>query len=947
MAAIASYQSITHLRERVRLVEHTQQVQLQIEELLAAFSEARVVWRDFLANGAGDIANFEAAAQSIPGKIGSLQSLTGDNLPQQARLTQISSVVNRDLAAMRDNIGRTASGALSDPADILRTLNGNQLNIAEVTGLAMQMKSEEESLLLTGGPQVERQASETVTFIVVGSILSLFMLIGAFGLLRRDVAERRSAEKKLQDSNVFLDSVLENIPNMIFIKEAGSLRYVGLNKAGERLLGYSRKEMIGKNDSDFFPANEADQFLARDREVLAGGEMVDIAEEEIHTKDGALRVLHTRKIPLRDEKGVVRNLVGVSEDITIHKQAQEALRRSEERFRLIVEGAVDYAIFMLDPNGLIVSWNAGAQRIKGYQAAEIIGRHFRLFYPREVAERGYPEQELAIAAAQGRFEDEGWRVRKDGSTFWANVVITALRDEHGALSGFSKISRDLTERKQQQERLQQSEERLRLLIEGVSDYGIVMLDPEGRVSSWNTGAQRIQGYTAEEVIGQSFSLFFTEDDLAAGRPKRELEEARSKGRVADEGWRVRKDGSRFWAQIVITALHDPQGAVRGFAKVIRDATVHKRVEALEEEGRQTHEFLAMLAHELRNPLAPIRNAANLLHSASIGAEQLAWCRDIIDRQVTHLARLVDDLLDISRITTGKIKLERTPVDINVIVAQAIESTRAAFAAKQQTLKVNLDPGAIRVEGDITRLSQVIVNLLNNATKYTPKGGLIEVNSAREGEYAVIKVRDSGIGIPAHLLDKVFDLFIQGDRTLDRSEGGLGIGLTLVRRIVTMHGGRVEAASAGPGKGSEFTLWLPVLAEAEPAVNTTKQDLPDQKSGKARRVLVVDDNHDSAESLAMLLRLLGHEVNTAHDGPSALSSAMRHRPEIVLMDIGLPGMSGYDVAREIRASPDLNAIRLIAITGYGQEGDRRQALDAGFDDHCVKPVEVAKLAELMT
>src|ERR1700674_41256 len=456
LTAIASLQGIAGLRERIRLIEYSQQVQLQIEELLTAFAEARVSWRNLLAGGRDDIANFEAAAQSIAVKISSLQSLISDNAAQQARLTELASALTGDLAAMRESIHGRASGALSDPADVLRALAGNRLSIAEITRVAMQMRSEEQALLLRRGPQVDKQARETVTLIFVGNIVSLLMLIGAFSLLCRDVAERRSAEKKLQDSNLFLDSVLENIPNMIFIKEARDLLFVGFNKAGEQLLGYSRKEMLGKNDYDVFPAEEADHFVATDREALAGHQLVDIPEEEIRTKGGAVRVLHTRKIPLLDEKGVARNLVGISEDITLQKQAQEALRRSEERFRLIVEGAIDYAIFMLDPDGLIVSWNAGAQRIKGYQAAEIIGQHFRRFYPREMAERSFPEHELAMAAAQGRFEDEGWRVRKDGSTFWANVVITALRDEHGALRGFSKISRDLTERKQQEERLQQS-----------------------------------------------------------------------------------------------------------------------------------------------------------------------------------------------------------------------------------------------------------------------------------------------------------------------------------------------------------------------------------------------------------------------------------------------------------------------------------------------------------
>lgn len=821
LISFASYQSIQSLRQHAQMVEHTQRVQIEIEELMSLASRARIAWRNFLTGGSpSNVDNYAAAALAIPRQIAKLNASIGEDSPaQQQRLSRFSAAMSRDLATMRESIRRKAIGTLTDPADVLSQLAATKLSVAELTRLVDEMQEEEKSLLHARAKASEKSAGNTVLFIVLGSATSLGILLVGFGLLRRDIAERELTEKKLRDSMRFLDSVLENIPNMIFIKDARDLRFVSVNKAGEQLLGYTRDELIGKNDYDFFPAKEAEHLAAKDREMLDRGTLVDIPEEEIHTKSGQRRILHTKKILLVDENGVRRNLLGISEDITQRRQAEEALKRSEERFRLMVENVLDYAIFMLDTEGRVVSWNAGAERIKGYRADEIVGRHFSRFYPPEVAERGYPQYELTKAAEQGRFENIGWRIRKDGSRFWADVVITALRDDTGALRGFSKITRDLTER--------------------------------------------------------------------------------------------------------------------------------KRMETLEEEGRHTHEFIAMLAHELRNPLAPIRNATSIMGLRPVSASQLAWCREIIERQVVHLTRLVEDLLDISRITTGKIKLDREPLDIGVALVHAIESCRAILDAKRHSLDVKLAPETMRVHGDMTRLSQVIVNLLNNAAKYTPEGGRIQVTAEPDGEHVVIRVRDNGIGIPAHLLDKAFDLFVQGERALDRAEGGLGIGLTLVRRVVSMHGGKVAAASEGAGRGSELTVRLPRLREKpQTNANTVAQDPKSPLNGKSRRVLVVDDSRDSAESMALLLRLSGHEADTAHDGPSALSHAQRLRPEVILLDIGLPGMNGYDVAKQIRASPGLEHVRLVAMTGYGQEEDQRRSIEAGFDVHLVKPLAIDDVAAVV-
>ena len=344
-------------------------------------------------------------------------------------------------------------------------------------------------------------------------------------------------------------------------------------------------------------------------------------------------------------------------------------------FHRLVESTRDYAIFLLDLEGRVLSWNAGAQRIKGYAAGDIIGQHFSRFYPPEAVARRWPQHELAMAREQGRFEDEGWRLRKDGSRFWANVIITALRDDRGLVRGFSKITRDLSERRRAEESLRHSEERFRLLVDAVKDYAIFMLDPEGRVMSWNAGAERIKGYAAREIIGRNFSVFYPEDARRKKWPEQELAHARAHGRFEDEGPRVRKDGTTFWANVVLSAVFERDGTLRGYAKITRDLTDQRRVEALEEAQRRTNEFLAMLAHELRNPLAPIANALKLLARAPTSDPTELWVRDVLERQTAQMSRLVDDLLDVSRVTRAAMVLDRKPLDARKSLRNALDAAR--------------------------------------------------------------------------------------------------------------------------------------------------------------------------------------------------------------------------------------------------------------------------------
>jgi PAS domain S-box-containing protein len=612
-------------------------------------------------------------------------------------------------------------------------------------------------------------------------------------------------------------------------------------------------------------------------------------------------------------------------------------------YELLVDTVQDYAVFVLDPNGIVSTWNPGAENLKGYEADEIIGQHFSTFYTESAKASGWPQHELRVAEAEGRFEDEGWRVRKDGSRFWANVIITAMRDPRsGKLVGFSKITRDLTTRRATEETLRQSEERFRLLIEGVVDYAVYMLDAEGRVTSWNTGAQRMKGYTRDEVLGKHFSLFYPAEGIAAGEPWVELAAARLNGRVENEGWRVRKDGSRVFVRVVVTALHDSAGRLRGFAKVTRDLSARSHAQSLERTSQHIAEFIAVLGHELRNPLAPIRTAVAVMERAPGNAATQTALRGVIARQADYLARIVDELLDVSRMTRGTFAIAPQDVDLVALVERALEMVRPEADRFQHSLTLHAPATALFTKADADRLLQLLSNLLTNAVRFTPRGGSISVRVESKAAEIELAVQDNGRGIAPEDLQGIFGMFVQGKDAINRVGGGLGVGLALARRIAELHGGTIEARSGGPGMGSTFTVRLP---KHEVAAGTQTPHEPTPQPQIPKRVLVVDDNLDAANTLHLLLQSLGHETRIAHDGPTALAVADEFRPDVVLLDIGMPGMSGYEVARHLR-SRGQRPIKIVAITGWGTDADRARSSEAGFDIHLVKPVAEGDLRQVL-
>ncbi|HET9986784.1 MAG TPA: PAS domain S-box protein [Longimicrobiales bacterium] len=502
------------------------------------------------------------------------------------------------------------------------------------------------------------------------------------------------------------------------------------------------------------------------------------------------------------------------------------LAADPDRLNSLLVGSVqDYAIFALDVEGRVATWTRGAQRIKGYSRDEIIGRHFSIFYPPEAAASGFPQYELDVAAATGRFEDEGWRIRKDGSRFWANVVITALRDEEGTLVGFAKVTRDLTERRRTEQALAESEERFRLLVSSVKDYGIFMLDPQGHIASWNDGAERISGYTPSDIIGRHFSVFYPPEDIEWGKPAWELSVAIAEGRFEDEGWRIRKDGSRFWANVVITPLLNEAGTLLGFAKVTRDLTERRdaerraiadarRMAEIEAANKAKSEFLAAMSHELRTPLNAIGGYVDLLALGIRGPVTPQQVEDLerIRRSQQHLLGIINDLLNFSRIEAGRVSYDIGPVALHQVLETVQGMIEPQALARGITIVAHDCPPDAVALADRGKVEQILLNLLSNAVKFTSAGGTITLSCAVAADVVALAVQDTGLGISPEKLEAIFEPFVQVGRSLSSPHEGTGLGLAISRDLARAMGGDLGVESV-VGVGSTFTLTLPAPPRA--------------------------------------------------------------------------------------------------------------------------------------
>ncbi len=649
-----------------------------------------------------------------------------------------------------------------------------------------------------------------------------------------------------------------------------------------------------------------------------------------------------------DVIGLVAFLVSCAAIIGFGEGMRRAQHRESSRADVlrVTFASIGDAVVTTDPHGRVTYVNGVAESLTGWRQPDAQGEPLEnIFNIVDEATRLPVDNPARRALHEGRIvglANHTVLIAKDGTERVIDDSASPIRDDEGVVSGVVLIFRDVTERR----RAEEATARLAAIVTS-SDDAILSKDLQGRIRSWNIAAERLFGYSADEAIGQPVMMLIPEG-LRDEEPEILARIASGQRIEHYETVRQRKDGSLVEISLTVSPVFDSAGRVVGASKIARDISQRKRhQEALAEAERRKDEFLATLAHELRNPLAPLRNALGILKQIRDQPAAVDQTRELMERQLGQMVRLIDDLLDVSRISRGRLELRIERVELAAVVQQAIETCRPLAESAGHELIVVVPPEPVYVNADPVRLAQVFSNLLSNACKFTEPGGRIQLTAGQHGSNAVVSVRDTGAGIGSDELEAIFEMFSQVDKTLERSQGGLGLGLSLAKRLAELHGGTIEAHSEGHGLGSEFTVRLPILAdtpEAEPrstaAAGSFIPDMP------PRRILVVDDSLDSAESLSMLLRIHGDDTRTARDGVEAIELAQQFRPDVVLLDIGLPRMNGYDVCRRIRKQPWGSGMILIALTGWGQAEDKRRAQDAGFDEHMVKPVDPAMLMNLL-
>jgi PAS domain S-box-containing protein len=770
--------------------------------------------------------------------------------------------------------------------------------------------------------------------------------------LEHEIAQRKRVENALREAEEYLRLMVESVTDFAIFTVDPDGRIARWNSGAARLFGYSEQEILGQDLARLFtPEDQAGGIP--EQELATAAAKGRSSDERWHArKDGSRFFASGVLTPMFDEDNRLRGYIKIARDITERKAAEEAVRDAAVRLKAIVESAVD-GIITIDDQGRVESMNHAAERIFGYQHEEVVGRNMAMLISEPANDGDAPANDLwvGLRTALGASREIQGR-RKDGITFPMDLAVSETR--LGLRRIFTGIIRDMTEPRKA------AEERTRLVIELEAErallnslldnapVGFGFFDRELRYLRVNPALAEINGLPIEAHLGRTLSEILPSIAREVRGPLgKVLETGQSIVNMEVTGETPKRPGEKRSWLCNFYPVETADGTMLGAGAVVTDIDERKRMEeALKDADRRKDQFLAMLAHELRNPLAPISNAVQIMRVEGLRGPSLEWSIEVIEDQVKQLTRMVDDLLDVSRITRGTVDLQKELIELSEIIDLAVEASRPLIEGFKHHLSVTLPDHSVVLEVDPRRLAQVLSNLLNNAAKYTPEGGDIAVTATVSDDTVAIRVRDNGIGIAPDLLPKVFDLFVQADQALSRSRGGLGIGLTLVKSLVELHHGRVTAKSSEPGKGSEFTVELPVAAEARAASTGSGKSEDFDHWLPRRRILVVDDNLRNATSLEVLLRALGQEVHTAHDGLTAIEMARTLHPELVLLDIGLPVVDGYEVARRCRNEPGLKGMILVAITGYGKEEDRRRSRTAGFNAHLVKPVNMDDLRRLL-
>ncbi|MFO0877464.1 MAG: PAS domain S-box protein [Gemmataceae bacterium] len=811
------------------------------------------------------------------------------------------------------------------------------------------------------GELVENEELEVVfaNGSVINEIISAAPLFDPQGRVRGavagvlDITDRKRAEQQLHEERDRLRVTLASIGDAVIATDTEG-RITFLNGVAETMTGWTNADAAGLLLEEVFRIVNEDTRLPVENpatRALRDGVIVGLANHTLLLrKDGTELPIDDSAAPVTDGQGQVVGCVLVFRDVTERRRAEAALRESEAHFRTMADNAPTM-LWVTDSTGSCVYLSKSWHAYTGRTPEQDLG----FGWLENIHPDDLPLTEETFRSANARrvpFSVDYRLRRQDGQYFW-NVDAGQPRfDEHGHFQGFVGTVTDIHARRVAEAALRERTAQLDLTL---SATGVGMWLNTLPLGDLNWDARTCELFFLPPGVKPTIELFWSRLHADDHEPTRKAVDAALKnGSVYAIDHRVVNPhtGEIRWMRSTGQATYNEDGVAVRFYGINYDITERKLLEEelrrvaaeLSEANSKKDEFLATLAHELRNPLAPIRTGLQVMKLTGASAGAIEQARSMMERQLEQMVRLVDDLMDVSRITRGKVELRKERVQVAAAVNSALEACRPLLEQMNHDLIITMPPDPITVDADLTRLAQVFANLLNNAAKYTDRGGRIHLTVERQANDVVVSVRDTGIGIPSDKLISIFDMFSQVDRSLEKAQGGLGIGLTLVRRLVEMHGGTVEARSDGPGHGAEFVVRLPTIEETVAAASDPPDDPAARKS--SLRILVVDDNRDGADSLSMMLRILGNETHTAYDGQEGVEKAERVRPHVILFDIGLPRLNGYEACRHIRRQVWGKSIVLLALTGWGQDEDRRRSQEAGFDHHLVKPVDPEMLLTLL-
>ncbi len=945
-----AYRNTRQLNQDAGWVAHTYEVRILTSSVMLALVDAETEQRGFLITDKDEFLQpYDAALVRLAGLMGTLKDKTRDNPGQQARVAKLAAMTAVRLFQMKEAIDLRRKDEKAAQVFVLSGTSKAQMEA--IRRHVADMLKIEDGLLR------DRQTKTALAYQLAVKSSLLTVLLGLLGvvvlgwLFRRSLLVRQQAAAVLYEQQERFHLTLESVGDGVIATDIeGKVTFI--NAVAHSLTGWTPDEARGSPlETVFNIVNEETRHMVVNPALraLKEGRIIGLANHTILiSKTGNEYPIDDSAAPIRNKLGKVSGAVLVFRDITGRKQADDRLRSSEAEFRAIFELSPVGKAQISAASGRFQRVNTKFCELTGYSAKELAQMTPAAI---TLSEDRDAEAEKVASMLRGEievYEAEKRYVRKDGKVVWVHVNATLLRDANGRPDRTMAVIQDVSTRKQAEEALRESDQRYRAATAAVSALSWTN-NPDGLMKGEQRGWEEFTGQSYEDYQGYGWAKAIHPEDA---EPTIEAwNRAVAEKRTFEFEHRVRRrDGEWRACSIRAVPILSVDDTIREWVGVHTDITDQKRNEEklrqfaaeLSEAHHRKDEFLATLAHELRNPLAPIRSGLQLMKLA--GPEVAENARLMMERQVKQMVRLLDDLMDLSRISQGKIELRKERVQLEEVLNSALETSRPLIEQMGHELTIALPEQPLIVEADTTRLAQVFLNLLNNAAKYSDPTSRIQLNVERQGREAVVSVKDTGIGISSDEMPRIFDMFAQIDRSLGMSHGGLGIGLTLVRRLIEMHGGTVEARSEGPGRGSEFIVRIPiVLQEASSEESGEERELLSKLS---LRILVVDDNRDGADSMAEMLKIMGAHTRTAYDGQEAVDVAHDFRPDVILLDIGLPKLNGYEVSRSIREQRWGKKIVLIAVTGWGQADDRRRSDEAGFDHHMVKPVDPDALMKML-